>query len=76
MFIKTLLLVLVLMTLAILAMGVNIFFRNRKFPQTAIGHNKEMRKMGITCARSTEIKCRRDVDKKTGEVNCAGCGNA
>lgn len=77
MFIQTLLLVLGILSIALLAMGFNVFFRkNKKFPQSSIGHNKEMRKLGITCARSSEIKCRREVDKKNGEVNCAGCGQA
>jgi len=77
MFIQTLLLVLGILSIALLAMGFNVFFRkNKKFPQSSVGHNKEMRKLGITCARSTEIKCRRDVDKKTGDVGCAGCGQS
>ena len=77
MFIQTLLLVLVILSIALLAMGFNVFFRkNKKFPQSSVGHNKDMRKLGIKCAKHEEIKCRRDIDRKTGEVNCAGCGHA
>ncbi len=75
MFLELLLLVLGLLSIAILAMGINVFFRkNKKFPQNAIGHNKDMRKLGISCARSTEIKCRRDIDKSIDAIDCTDCG--
>ena len=76
MFIKVLLLVSVFVGIAFIALGFNIFFRKKKFPQTEIGRNKEMRKLGITCAKSEEIKCRREIDKITGKMNCSGCGLA
>lgn len=76
MFLELLLLVLGLLSIAVLAMGINVFFRkNKKFPQSSVGSNKEMRKLGLSCARSSEIKCRRDIDKSTSEVDCAGCGS-
>lgn len=79
MFIELLLLVLGLMSLAVLAMGFNVFFRkNKKFPQSSIGGNKEMRNLGLKCARHEEIKCRRDVDRSpaTESVGCSDCGHA
>ena len=78
MFIELLLLVLGLLTIAILAMGINVFFRkNKKFPQSSIGGNKEMRKLGLKCAKHEEIKCRREIDGR-GNVNsgCASCGHS
>jgi len=76
MFIETLLLVLGLLSIALLAMGFNVFFRkNKKFPQSSIGGNKEMRKLGLSCAKHEEIKCRRQIDRKTGEVSCSSCGH-
>ena len=76
MFIEVLLLVLGLMSLAILAMGFNVFFRkNKKFPQSSIGGNKDMRKLGLKCAKHEEIKCRRDIDRRTDLVDCSGCGH-
>ncbi|HRW63870.1 MAG TPA: hypothetical protein P5132_10290 [Bacteroidales bacterium] len=75
MFIEVLFLVLALLTIAFLGMGFNIFFRkNKKFPQTSVGKNKDMRKLGLSCAKHEEIRCRREMDKKTGEANCEGCG--
>lgn len=79
MFIELLLLVLGLMSLAVLAMGFNVFFRkNKKFPQSSIGGNKEMRNLGLKCARHEEIKCRRDIDRSpvTESVGCSDCGHA
>jgi len=39
-------------------MAFNILFRkNGKFPRYQVGHNKEMRKLGITCVKHDEIKC-------------------
>ena len=76
MFIKVLFLVLILVGISFLAIGFNIFFRKKKFPQTSVGKNKEMRKLGLSCAKSEEIKCRREIDKITGKMDCSGCGLA
>jgi hypothetical protein len=78
MFIELLLLVLGLLTIAILAMGINVFFRkNKKFPQSSIGGNKEMRKLGLKCAKHEEIKCRRDIDgRENVNAGCASCGHS
>ncbi len=76
MFIEILLLVLGLIAISFIAIGFNIFFRKKKFPQTSVGKNKEMRKLGLSCAKHEEIKCRREIDRDTGVVNCAGCGHA
>jgi hypothetical protein len=75
MFIELFFLVVGLMGIAFIAMGFNVFFRkNKKFPETAIGKNKNMRKLGVSCARTEEIKCRREVSKLSGTAGCAGCG--
>lgn len=50
--IKILLLSLVFISIAFLALGVNIFIRKKKFPHTHIGGNKEMAKRGIYCAKT------------------------
>ena len=76
MFIELLLLVSGLVAISFIAIGFNIFFRKKKFPQTSVGGNKEMRKLGLSCAKHEEIKCRRQIDKRTGTVSCAGCSHA
>lgn len=78
MFIELLLLVSGILALAIIAMGVNVFFRkNKKFPSSSIGGNKEMRKLGLKCAKGEEIKCRIDIDGRA-DLNsaCASCGHS
>ncbi len=76
MFIEILLLALGLVAISFIAIGFNIFFRKKKFPQTSVGGNKEMRKLGLSCAKHEEIKCRREMDKTTEVVSCAGCGHS
>lgn len=75
MFIELFFLVVGLMVIAVTAMGFNIFFRkNKKFPETSVGKNKDMRKLGLSCAKHEEIRCRREIDKLSGTAGCAGCG--
>lgn len=57
-----------LVLVAFLAMGVRIFFvKNGKFPETEIGHNREMRKRGIYCPRTMD---------KIERKNCTTCSAA
>jgi hypothetical protein len=44
----------VLISIAVLGMGVNLIIRNKKFPNTHIGGNKEMIKRGIYCAKTMD----------------------
>ena len=47
-----------MVSFAFIAFGVKVLFhRSRKFPETSAGHNRNMRKLGITCPRHEEIKC-------------------
>lgn len=58
---KVILISILLIAIAFLGLGFSIFFRkNGKFPETEIGHNKHMKKLGITC-----VKC--DEGKKTSK---------
>lgn len=57
MFLTVVLLSIGLVALAIVGLGVSIFFKkNGKFPETGVGHNPEMRKLGLSCAKSDELK--------------------
>jgi hypothetical protein len=77
MFWELFLLVAGILGIAILAMGINVFFRkNKKFPESSIGGNKDMRKLGLKCAKHEEIKCRRDIDGlASGSASCGSCGH-
>lgn len=48
----------VILLIALTGMAVRILFhRSHKFPETSAGHNKELRKKGISCPKHEEIKC-------------------
>ena len=53
--IKLILLAVGVLILVVLGLGVKIFFSKKKeFPNTHIGGNENMERMGITCATSGE----------------------
>lgn len=57
--IKTLLIGVVLLFVAVLLMGVRVFFsRKGEFPNTHIGANKALREKGILCAESQDAEIR------------------
>ena len=52
----TLILTLVIVAVAVVLLGVKIFFvKGGRFPNTHIHDNPEMRKRGITCAKDKEF---------------------
>ncbi len=54
---KIFILAAILVTIAFIALGVRIFFRRGgKFPETKVGHNRNMCELGITCAKCDERK--------------------
>jgi len=82
MFLNLLIISLVLVSLAVVGLAFNIIFRkNGKFPVTSIGHNPEMRKRKIACAKTEELRLF-DLNKKIlatkegrqiSESNWSGC---
>ena len=63
--------VIVLLALVVLLLGLKIFFhKSHKFPETSVGHNPEMRKRGLSCARATEI---RELTKNKSSDGCKSC---
>ena len=85
MFIKLLIISFVIIGFAVIGLAFNIIFRkDGKFPETGIGHNPEMRKRGIACAKTEEIR-QFNINKKIlatkegGKLppaewsGCAGC---
>ncbi len=51
---EVVLLSLALVGLAVLLLAFNIVFRKKPFPNTHISHNKNMRKLGIVCAKTMD----------------------
>ena len=76
--IKVLLISIVLIAISVLLMGIRIFFnklffnKQGKFPITAIGHNPEMKKLGISCVKHDELSCY-SKNKKGMETTSSGC---
>ena len=75
---KTLLAAIVFVGIAVLLLGVNIFFFHRPFPDGEISTNPEMRKRGIKCAKEEELEMlARQKGKKVCDGNyseaCASC---
>lgn len=69
--VKILIITVALLGISMIGMALNILIKkNGKFPAYRVGHNKEMKKLGITCVRHEEIKCHK---KRLKEENCAGC---
>lgn len=85
MFLQLLIISLVLVAVAFVGLAFNILFTKKgKFPDTSVGHNPEMKKRGITCAKSDELRefnMRKDILKtrKSGydptefSGGCSGC---
>lgn len=43
-----------LIAVAFVALGVNIFFAKKPFPETEVGKNKKMKQLGIECTKCGE----------------------
>jgi hypothetical protein len=54
-FITIILITSVLVGLAVFGLAIQVIFKkDHKFPDTHVGHNKNMKKLGITCATSMD----------------------
>ena len=66
---KTLLAAILFVGLAVLLLGVNIFFFKRPFPDGEISTNPEMRKRGIKCAKQEVLEM---LAAQKGKKVCSG----
>lgn len=58
---KLFLIILALLLPAVLLMGFKVFFtKDGKFPNSHVSGNAELRKRGITCARSQDREARKN----------------
>jgi hypothetical protein len=59
----------VLIAMALAGMAITILVKPKgRFPDTHVGHNKEMRKRGITCAQNSDMGC-----NPVDSGSCCGC---
>jgi hypothetical protein len=72
MYLNLLIISVILLGVAMLGMMLNILVRKKgKFPEYRVGHNRNIRKMGITCVKHEEIRCHKErISEMEG---CAGC---
>ena len=68
---KTLLAAILFVGLAVILLGVNIFFFKKPFPDGEISTNPEMRKRGIKCAKQEELEMLA-AQKKGKPEHCTG----
>ena len=66
---KVFLAAVVFVGLAVLLLGVNIFFFHRPFPDGEISTNPEMRKRVIKCAKEEELEL---LARREGKKVCSG----
>jgi len=76
----------VIVGLCVFLLSFNIIFRkDGKFPEKEVGHNKEMRNLGLKCAKSEEKvmwgtkgtmlkSVRNDTNRECS--NCSNCGSS
>ena len=62
------LIVVILVAIAFAGFGIGILIKG-KFPDTHVGHNLEMKKLGITCAKQDETFCQ----GRSNTDSCQGC---
>ena len=70
---KTFLAAIVFVGLAVILLGVNIFFLKKPFPNGEISTNPEMRKRGIKCVKQEELE---RLARSKGKKLCEGDGSA
>lgn len=70
MFLKLMIISLIFLLISLAGLAITILLKpSGKFPETHVGHNKGMRKLGIKCAQKTDIGC-----TATGKtVHCDPC---
>jgi hypothetical protein len=72
MFLKILILALIIISLSTVGMMLNIIIKKKgRFPAYRVGHNKDMRRIGISCVKHDEIRCHNK--RLKDEKACAGC---
>lgn len=65
---KIFLIVLVLIAIAFAGLGIGVLIKG-KFPDTHVGHNADMKKLGITCAKNDASYCQ----GRSKSNDCNGC---
>ncbi|MBM3420495.1 MAG: hypothetical protein FJY11_05100 [Bacteroidetes bacterium] len=72
MFFNILIISAILIAFALAGLGIRLLLEpSGKFPDTHVGHNKEMKKLGIGCAKNIDVGCH-----PVGDFpGCQACGS-
>ena len=74
MFLNILIITFILLGIATAGMAVSILLKKKgRFPAYRVGHNRDMHKMGLRCAKDEEIRCHRKESRELREKECEGC---
>ena len=78
---KAFLAALILIGAGVFAMSFNVIFRKKEFPNSDVGSNENMRRMGIRCMKDVDADLFSNGKKPadatcsgTYSESCAGCG--
>lgn len=69
---KVFLAALILIGIGVFGMCFNIIFRHKEFPQTDVGSNEDMRRMGIRCMREEDDERFSSNAKDHSGAHCSG----
>lgn len=75
---KVFVLTAVIVVLCVAGLSFNIL-RGKEFPQTEVSGNREMKRLGIRCAKEEEMRLRRKAEgrkavRECSENDCSACG--
>ncbi len=74
MFVIIFLLSIILLVVAVLGLGIGVFFsRKKKFPNTSVGGNKALSKKGIYCPKKEQAIIDKNYKRKRINTDCASC---
>lgn len=64
----------ILLGIALAGLALNILLKkNGRFPAYQVGHNKDMKKLGIACVKHEEIKCHKKL--RSDPSLCTACNS-
>ena len=70
MFLKIVIIAIVLVGISTIGLMLNILVKKKgKFPAYRVGHNQDMRKLGISCVKHDEIRCHNKMLKEGKECD-------
>lgn len=73
MILKLLIITIIIVAVCFIAIGIQVWIKG-KFPETEVGHNENMRKMGLCCAKEEEMRLWKNQNNNES-ASCGSCGS-